>query len=72
MGYECRDFCVTPSSKGRIAPRQMVGWNPSIAGTKSEDTILSADSAGAPEILTAMSDWPMLGSRPDILVRRSR
>src|SRR5262249_37248162 len=51
MGYECRDFCVTPSSKGRVAPLQMVGWNPSITGTKSEDTILSADSGRAPEIL---------------------
>jgi Xaa-Pro aminopeptidase len=72
MGYECRDFCVTPTSNGQVAPRQMVGWNPSIAGTKSEDTILSADSAGTPEILTTMSDWPRLGSRPDILVRAAR
>lgn len=72
MGYEPRDFCVTPASKGRIVPRQMVGWNPSITGTKSEDTILSAEAVGAPEVLTAMSDWPMRGWRPDILVRGSR
>jgi antitoxin VapB len=72
MGYECRDSCVTPTTKGRVAPLQMVGWNPSITGTKSEDTILSADSEAAPEILTAMSDWPMRGRRPDILVRSGR
>jgi hypothetical protein len=43
---------------------QLVGWNPSIAGTKSEDTILSTG-----EVLTAARNWPMVGSRPDILCR---
>jgi hypothetical protein len=50
----------------------MVGWNPSITGTKSEDTILTRAAGRAPEILTAMTDWPMLGQRPDILVRSGR
>jgi antitoxin VapB len=71
MGYECRDFCVTPATPGAVLPRQMVGWNPSIRGTKSEDTILVGRLGGG-EVLTAMEDWPMLGSRPDILLRRAR
>jgi Xaa-Pro aminopeptidase len=72
MGYEGRDFCVTPTTPGSVVAAQMVGWNPSITGTKSEDTILTRATGTAPEILTAMTDWPMLGRRPDILVRRRR
>jgi len=41
-----------------------VGWNPSITGTKSEDTILSSG-----EVITGMKNWPVCGSRPDILCR---
>jgi Xaa-Pro aminopeptidase len=70
MGYEPRDFCVTPSTRGVVPADQMVGWNPSITGTKSEDTILARDR-GAAEVLTATADWPMLGARPAILERRS-
>ena len=64
MGYAPRDFLATPNETRVIKPRQLAGWNPSITGTKSEDTITSAG-----EVLTAMRDWPMLGARPDILVR---
>ena len=64
MGYEGRDFKATPSETRCVRERQPVGWNPSIAGTKSEDTILSSG-----EVLTAMRGWPMNGSRPDILCR---
>jgi hypothetical protein len=54
---------------------QPFAWNPSITGTKSEDTIL-ATSTG-PEIITPARDWPMVSvegddgawQRPDILVR---
>lgn len=64
MGYECRDFKATPDETRPVLDNQLVGWNPSITGTKSEDTILSSG-----EVLTAMADWPMCGTRPDILVR---
>lgn len=65
MGYEPRDFWATPGEQRRVAPHQAVGWNPSITGTKSEDTLLSTG-----EVLTATPGWPLCGSRPDILVRR--
>ena len=65
MGYAPRDFLATPSETRTVCERQLVGWNPSITGTKSEDTLVSGG-----EVLTAMHDWPMRGSRPDILVRR--
>jgi Xaa-Pro aminopeptidase len=64
MGYEPRDYLATPLETRTIRERQLIGWNPSITGTKSEDTILSDG-----EVLTAVPDWPMLGSRPDILRR---
>lgn len=69
MGYELRDFKVTPTETRTVQPNQLVGWNPSITGTKSEDTILSTG-----EVVTVSPDWPEvdLGAgvrRYDILVR---
>ncbi|MBI5863471.1 MAG: M24 family metallopeptidase [Planctomycetes bacterium] len=65
MGYECRDFKATPTETRRVVESQVVGWNPSITGTKSEDTILSNGEA-----LTSLPDWPATSRhRPDILVR---
>jgi hypothetical protein len=64
MGYEGRDYKATPSETRQVVENQAVGWNPSITGTKSEDTILSSG-----EVITAMKDWPLCGSRPDILCR---
>lgn len=65
MGYECRDFKATPTETRIVAENQLVGWNPSITGTKSEDTILSTGEIITPSPL----QWPMLDGRPDILVR---
>ena len=64
MGYEGRDFKATPTETRKVVENQAIGWNPSISGTKSEDTILSSG-----EVLTTMKDWPMCGTRPDILCR---
>jgi antitoxin VapB len=64
MGYAARDFCVTPGEARRVVERQLLGWNPSITGTKSEDTILSGG-----ELVTRTGDWPALDGRPDILIR---
>lgn len=67
MGYEGRDYLATPAETRRVVENQAVGWNPSITGTKSEDTILSSG-----EVITGMKNWPMCGSRPDILCRQVR
>lgn len=65
MGYALRDFCVAPDEPRAVLERQIVGWNPSITGTKSEDAILPGG-----EVLTrGAGDWPMREGRPDILVR---
>jgi hypothetical protein len=86
MGYAARDFKATPGEARVVEASQLVGWNPSITGTKSEDTILAGPTSSSThsgpasaELLTRMSDWPdcnAAGSdaasaeRPDILVRR--
>jgi Xaa-Pro aminopeptidase len=74
-GYDGRDFLGTPNSPGVVLENQAYAWNPSITGTKSEDTILA--TARGPEILTQAKDWPMVRAewrgaameRADILVR---
>ncbi|HQP98461.1 MAG TPA: M24 family metallopeptidase [bacterium] len=74
-GYLGRLFKAIPDSRELVHEGQAVAWNPSITGTKSEDTLLV--HAKRIEFVTAARDWPMLeigiGSkkyeRPDILVR---
>jgi len=73
-GYLSRDAKATPGNDVEVFEDQAFAWNPSIAGTKSEDTVL-VTSAGN-EVLTATGEWPSLHidvgsarySRPDILV----
>jgi len=74
-GYAGREYKVLPGETRMVQPSQAFAWNPSIAGTKSEDTILATPDG--PEILSRSQEWPMLtvthGSRawarPDILVK---
>jgi hypothetical protein len=42
----------------RVAKGQVYAWNPSIRGTKSEDTILVSDTGN--EILTVIPNWPVV------------
>lgn len=57
-GYEPREFVVTPETRETISASQVYAWNPSIAGTKSEDTILVG--ADGNEVLTAIEGWPQV------------
>lgn len=74
-GYAGRDYKGTLTSSEVVQPWQAFAWNPSITGTKSEDTILATPDG--PEIISASPDWPLLEktaggrrfARPDILVR---
>jgi len=73
-GYAPRDYVATPGDTSKVLKQQAYAWNPSIKGTKSEDTIITTDSK--PEIITATPHWPMIPvqykgetwERPDILV----
>ncbi len=74
-GYGARDAKATPGSALPVLLDQAFAWNPTIAGTKSEDTVLIRE-AGA-EVLTATPDLPVIPmpsggnrvARPDVLVR---
>lgn len=57
-GYEPRELIATPNSTFTITEGQAYAWNPSITGTKSEDTILVGSTGN--EILTSIDNWPKL------------
>jgi antitoxin VapB len=57
-GYEPREYIATAASTDIVAEGQSFAWNPSITGTKSEDTILvgAADN----EVITEIGGWPVI------------
>lgn len=57
-GYRGRDFTAGFESSGVVAATQAAAWNPSIAGTKSEDTIIV--TASGHEFLTRQTGWPTI------------
>jgi Xaa-Pro aminopeptidase len=73
-GYAPREFRAMIGEKRQVVGNQAFAWNPSIAGTKSEDTILVRDEGV--EFLSLSPDWPMVEveyggavvQREDILV----
>jgi len=58
-GYQGRSYKARRGEKRRVLAPQAFAWNPSIAGTKSEDTVLTAPGGGVPELLTPPLDWPV-------------
>jgi antitoxin VapB len=72
-GYEPREVIATPSVTDTVAAGQVYAWNPSITGTKSEDSLLVGESGN--EVLTTIPGWPEIQvtvgeasfSRPGIL-----
>ena len=73
--YQTRYYRVNFETKSIVEPNQAYAWNPSISGTKSEDTIITTDSE--PIIITEDPKWPKkeiavngkIILRPDILIR---
>ncbi|MCD6362187.1 MAG: M24 family metallopeptidase, partial [Armatimonadetes bacterium] len=74
-GYAAREYKGTLDCEETVLERQAFAWNPSITGTKSEDTIIA--TGDGPEFLSTGADWPTLEveyegvtvERMDILVR---
>ena len=61
-GYQGRSFLGTPQESRAVLENQAYAWNPSICGTKSEDTILVCD--GGIEFLSGPTRaWPTLPVR---------
>jgi len=72
-GYLSRDWIAHPASEEVVQAPQAFAWNPSVTGTKVEETWIVADGA---QSITATPGWPSLGievagvicSFPDIAV----
>ena len=73
IGYQPRDYRVHPGTADIIQENQAFTWNPTITGTKSEDTILA--TANGPQMITTPVVFPTISmevagvrfSRPAIL-----
>ena len=58
IGYRAREWVAHPRSEEVVRERQAFAWNPTITGTKIEDTALViGDSV---EIITSTPDWPAI------------
>jgi antitoxin VapB len=57
-GYQGRSYKARPGERRRVLAPQAFAWNPSITGTKSEDTVLTVPGGGPPQLLTQPIDWP--------------
>lgn len=76
IGYAPRDVVATPGEQQTVLANQAFAWNPSITGTKSEDTMLVTKEGIEWLTLSAAADWPLLDvefdgrtvQREDILV----
>ncbi len=74
IGYAGRDYKVNMETKEIVKENQGFAWNPSITGSKSEDTILA--TSNGPVMLSPPVSFPKLKltvngyqfERPDILV----
>ncbi len=55
-GYKTREFRANEEENRKVEIRQAFAWNPSITGTKSEDTIIAYKES--PLIITQTPTWP--------------
>jgi len=63
IGYRAREWVAHPKSLEAVQARQAFAWNPTIAGTKIEDTALVIDERL--EMLTTTPEWPMIALGTD-------
>ena len=63
MGYYARDIKVTTETEDLVVPDQAYCWNPSIAGTKTEDGFIA--TAAGPVMITKPVIYPKLVTTVD-------
>jgi antitoxin VapB len=64
IGYRAREWVAHPRSQEVVQERQAFAWNPTITGTKVEDTALAI--GGRVEIVTSTPDWPAIEIEGDL------
>ncbi|HEV2705594.1 MAG TPA: M24 family metallopeptidase [Pyrinomonadaceae bacterium] len=57
-GYRTRDWVAHPASAEVVQDGQAFAWNPSVTGTKVEETIIARRDGV--EVVTATQDWPQV------------
>lgn len=62
-GYRTRDWTAHPKSSEVVQPNQAFAWNPSITGTKVEETCIV--TANGVEVITASPDFPEISTVAD-------
>lgn len=56
-GYRTRDWVAHPECLDQVQANQAFAWNPSITGTKVEETVIISDKC---EVITASPGWPTI------------
>ncbi len=72
-GYRTRDWVAHPASAESVQAQQAFAWNPSITGSKAEETCIA--SAEGVEVISTTPNWPQIPVRvggreyllPDVL-----
>lgn len=62
-GYRTRDWVAHPASAEVVQDGQAFAWNPSITGTKVEETNIAREEGV--EVVTATPDWPQAAVEVD-------
>ena len=62
-GYRTRDWVAHPASLDEVQINQAFSWNPSISGTKTEETCIAF--AGHVEPITQSPNWPQIAIEVD-------
>ncbi len=57
-GYRSREWIAHPASRETVQQRQAFAWNPSITGTKVEESSVVSDEGL--EVVTSSPDWPSM------------
>jgi Xaa-Pro dipeptidase len=62
-GYKTRDWVAHPNSGEIVQANQAFAWNPSITGTKVEETVIASETGV--EVITASPDFPVTATEID-------
>ncbi|HXD31955.1 MAG TPA: M24 family metallopeptidase [Pyrinomonadaceae bacterium] len=57
-GYRTRDWMAHPNSREIVEINQAFAWNPTVTGTKCEETCIAFENGV--EVITSSPDWPSI------------
>jgi antitoxin VapB len=59
IGYRARDWVAHPRSDEIVTPPQAFAWNPTVTGSKIEETVI-VEADGRLDVITATPGWPVI------------